>query len=97
MKWFWGLAVAAGCSSAQAASYGAPPPELGAKLDKLVAAYPDFLAGHDGTWLVLKDGRKFAVSDGRSDKTFDAMIEHADIDDMFHAAYPAGAEAAAPG
>jgi hypothetical protein len=78
------------------AHYGAPPAGLDAKLDRLVRAYPDFLAGHDGAWLLLKDGRRFAISDGRTDKSFDAMIEHPDIDDMFYADYPAGAAAAAP-
>ena len=94
--WFWTIALAGLCGTAQAASFGAPPPDLNAKLDKLVRAYPDFLAGHDDKWLTLKDGRRLAISDGRSDKSFDQMIEHADIDDMFYAAYPAGADAAAP-
>ncbi len=83
-------------AASAAAGFGAPPADLDARLDRLVAAYPDFLRGHDGNWLVLKDGRRFAISDGRSDKPFDDMIEHPDIDDMFFAGYPAGAEAAAP-
>ncbi len=78
-----------------AAGFGAPPADLDTKLDRLVAAYPDFLAGHDGNRLLLKDGRRFAISDGRTDKSLDAMIEHPDIDDMFYADYPAGADAAA--
>ena len=83
-------------ASGGAAAFGAPPADLGAKLDRLVAAYPDFLAGHDGNWLVLKDGRRLAISDGRTDKSFDAMVEHPDIDDMFFADYPAGLDAVAP-
>jgi hypothetical protein len=94
--WSWALALAATCTTAQAAGYGAPPPDLNARLDRLVRAYPDFLASHDNRWLVLKDGRRLAISDGRTDKTFDEMIEHADIDDMFYAPYPAGAEAMSP-
>jgi hypothetical protein len=78
------------------AALGAPPADLDAKLDRLVRAYPDYLSRHDATWLYLKDGRKFALSDGRSGKTFDEMLEHPDIDDMFYAAYPAGAPIAAP-
>jgi hypothetical protein len=88
------LAIVA--SPVLAAGYGAPPPDLNAKLDKLVRSYPDFLARHDDAFVYLKDGRKFAISDGRTDKTFDAMVEHADIDDMFYAAYPAGVDAVAP-
>jgi hypothetical protein len=91
------MAVATGLSgTAQAGDYGAPPPDLDAKLDRLVRAYPDFLQGHDSKWLMLKDGRKFPISDGRSDKAFEEMIEHADIDDMFYRDYPAGADAVAP-
>ncbi|MEI9990307.1 MAG: M15 family metallopeptidase [Rhizomicrobium sp.] len=79
-----------------AAGFGAAPAGLNTKLDRLVAAYPDFLRGHDGAWLRLKDGRRLPISDGRTDKSFDAMIEHPDIDDMFFADYPAGADATAP-
>ena len=72
------------------------PADLAARLDRLVAAYPDFIAGHDGQWLTLKDGRRFAISDGRAAKSFDETIEHPDIADMFLNDYPAGADAAAP-
>jgi len=81
---------------ARAENFGAPPPELSRKLDRLVRAYPDFLASHDDKWLMLKDSRRFAISDGRTDKSFDALIEHADIDDMFYRDYPAGAAPAPP-
>ncbi|MBL6937458.1 MAG: M15 family metallopeptidase [Alphaproteobacteria bacterium] len=96
MRWFWALALVLSGTTAQAAGYGAPPADLNARLDKLVKSYPDFLDRHDDKYLYLKDGRKFAISDGRTDKTFDEMIEHADIDDMFFADYPAGADATAP-
>jgi len=97
MRWLWAAAaLALGGSAAQAAGYGAAPADLGTKLDRLVKAYPDFIASHDERFLVLKDGRTFAISDGRTDKTFDEMVEHADIDDMFYADYPAGADAAPP-
>jgi D-alanyl-D-alanine carboxypeptidase-like protein len=76
--------------------FGSPPADSDARIDRLVHAYPDFIQGRDGNWLVLKDGRRFAISDGHSDKSFDALIEHPDIDDMFAFAYPAGAEATAP-
>ena len=95
-NWLWALAWTGLGAAAQAQGFGAPPPDLNARLDTLVRAYPDFLSGHDEHWLLLKDGRRLAISDGRSDKSFDQMVEHADIDDMFYAAYPAGAEATAP-
>ncbi|MGZ6008698.1 MAG: M15 family metallopeptidase [Rhizomicrobium sp.] len=96
-RWhLFGLALAILGAPAQAQTYGAPPPDIAARLDRLVRTYPDFIASHDGNWLVLKDGRRFAVSDGRTDKSFNEMIEHADIDDMFYRAYPAGASPAPP-
>jgi hypothetical protein len=69
--------------------YGAPPASIRQDLDRLVAAYPDAIASHDGTFLVLRNGTKFRISDGRSDKTFQELLESPDIDDMFYAHYPA--------
>ncbi|MBV9045889.1 MAG: M15 family metallopeptidase [Alphaproteobacteria bacterium] len=91
------LALGSGAFAMDAARYGAPPGDLNAKLDRLVAAYPDFIASHDDKFLTLKDGRRFAISDGRSNKTFDEMVEHADIDDMFYADYVPAETAVAPG
>jgi hypothetical protein len=83
-------------TGARAESYGAPPADIAAKLDRLMRAYPDFIAGHDGQWLLMKDGRKFALSDGRTDKSFDELVAHPDVDDMFYRDYPAGSDAAPP-
>ncbi len=92
----YGLALACAVPAAQAETYGAPPADLNARLDRLVRAYPDFMAGHDAHDLILKDGRRFAISDGRTDKTYDEMIERPDIDDMFYRDYPVGADATPP-
>jgi hypothetical protein len=70
--------------------YGAPPPGIAAYLQRLVKAYPDWIAGADSEYVVLKGGARFAVSDGRTDKTFDELLEHPDVDDMFYLPYPAG-------
>ena len=96
MRTILAIALLFTASPALAGTYGAPPANLTAKLDKLVKAYPDFIASHDDKFLTLRDGRKFAISDGRTDKAFDEMVEHSDVDDMFYADYPAGAAAAAP-
>ena len=45
---------------------------------------------------MLKDGTRLAISDGRSDKSFEELLDSPDIGDMFAFAYPAGAPAAAP-
>ena len=69
--------------------YGAAPDSIKQDLDRLVAAYPDTVAGHDGTFLTLKNGTRFRISDGRTGKTFQELLESPDIDDMFFARYPA--------
>ena len=61
-----------------------------------VRAYPETIAGADGNDLVLKDGTRLPISDGRSDKSFDELLNQPDIGDMFAFDYPAGAPAAAP-
>jgi hypothetical protein len=55
-------------------------------LKKLVSAYQSF----DEEFLVLRNGKKFALSDHRTDKSFEEMLEHPDIDDMFYVPYPRG-------
>ena len=65
------------------------PDSLKEDLDRLVAAYPDTVAGHDNMFLTLKNGTRFLISDGRTDKTFQELLESPDIDDMFYARYPA--------
>src|SRR4051812_14414349 len=51
-------------------------------LDALVAAYPDHLARYDGNELIWKDGTRMPISDGRSGKTFDQMLDTPDIKDQ---------------
>jgi D-alanyl-D-alanine carboxypeptidase len=85
-------------SAAQAQnSYGAPPTDIEERLAGLVRAYPDWIAGAAGGFLVLHDGAKFRISDGRADKSFEELLENPDIDDMFYAAYPAGSAPHEPG
>ena len=78
------------CAAQAQSSYGAPPPDIAERLDRLVRAYPDAIAGVEGAYLVLRNGTKLKISDGRTDKSFDELLEKPDIDDMFYAAYPAG-------
>jgi hypothetical protein len=70
--------------------YGAPPLNIGAYLDKLVSSYPDWIESHDQEYVVLKNSLRFSISDHRTDKSFDELLEHPDIDDMFYVPYPAG-------
>jgi hypothetical protein len=38
----------------------------------------------------MQNGMRFPISDGKTNKSFDDLIEHPDIDDMFYVQYPAG-------
>src|SRR4029453_8259265 len=75
--------------------YGAAP-QIKESLDRLVRAYPDKIRAHDNEFLILRNGVKFRISDGRTDKTFEQLLEEPDIDDMFYARYPLRAEPAQP-
>jgi hypothetical protein len=70
--------------------YGTPAPDLKDHLSRLVQAYPDWIKEFDDRYLIMKDGRKFAISDTSTDKTFNELLAQPDIDDMFYAGYPAG-------
>lgn len=71
-------------------SYGAPPNNIKDYLDRLVSSYPDTVGGYDNEFLILKNGTKFRISDGRTNKTFQELLESPDVDDMFYARYPMG-------
>jgi hypothetical protein len=72
------------------ASYGAAPTNLKTYLDRLVSYYSDTISGYDDRFLILKNGKRFRISENRTVKTFRELIEMPDVDDMFHAVYPSG-------
>lgn len=63
---------------------------------RLLAAYPEHLAGVDGNWLVWKDGTRMPLDDGRGPKEPQALLDAPDLADMLHWPYPAGRAAAPP-
>ena len=65
-------------------------------LDRLVAAYPDFLAAIAENVLVWKDGTRMPVHDGAGAKSPARLLEAPDIADMFYWPYPANAAALPP-
>ena len=77
--------------------FAAPAFAADEALDRLVAAYPEFLAGHDGVSVVFKDGTKIAVSDGRENKTFEEKLKSPTIRDQLSIPYPKGKPTAVPG
>lgn len=66
-------------------------------LDALVAAYPDYLSGHDGRHLLWKDGSRMAFDDGKGPKSFKQLLINPDLEDQFYTPYPKGRAGTAPG
>lgn len=85
------LAVQAASAADRASGYGANPTDLAARLQRLQEVYPGVVAGFDDAALILSDGTRLPLSDGRTDKTFEALLDAPDIGDMFAFHYPAGA------
>jgi hypothetical protein len=90
------VAALALSASAQQARYGAPPPDFDSWLKRLADSYPDAISGYDSTHLILRDGTRLALSDGRTDKDFETFLNQPDIDDLFAQAYPAHTRPAPP-
>lgn len=82
--------IAASPASGADGSYGAKPDNITEYLKRLVSSYPETISGYDNEFLILKNGVKFQISDNRTDKTFQELLEKPDIDDMFYAQYPVG-------
>ena len=81
---------------AQEQTYGRGPKDILVHLERLKRAYPDVIAFYDKDVVRLADGTTLKVSDGRTDKTFEELLNNPDIDDMFSFAYPAGAGPSPP-
>jgi len=88
--------IAAAVVLAGTASAWAQGEPLGAALDRLVAAYPEALAGHDMTSLRWRDGTVMPLADGRNAKTFADLLRHATIIDQLRIPYPRGALTTTP-
>jgi hypothetical protein len=59
-------------------------------MDILVAAYPDFLSGHEGNELVWKDGTRMPFDDGKPGKSFEMLLNTPALKDMFYTPYRLG-------
>lgn len=91
----WPTTMAAGLACLLAT--GVPLRAQDASLDRLVRAYPDALAKHDGKVLTWKDATSMPVSDGRDGKSFDEKLRHPSILDQLSIPYAAGPPAKPPG
>jgi hypothetical protein len=67
-----------------------------ARLDALVAAYPDKIAGHDDKAILFRDGSRMDAGIADPGKPFDLLLRDASILDQFRLAYPRGAALAPP-
>src|SRR5262245_42486370 len=76
--------------------YGAAAQDTKESMDRLGRAYADKIRPHYNGFLILRRGLKFRISDGRTNKTFEELLEEPDIDDMFYVRYPLGAAPAQP-
>lgn len=69
--------------------------DASAALDALVRAYPEQLAGYNGTYLIWRDGTRMPLSDGQPNKNLEDMLRRGSILDQMRQFYPAGITAAA--
>jgi hypothetical protein len=69
---------------------GAIPPA-----QKLINAYPQFISGYADNQIIFKDGSRMTWDDGIKNKTYQQLLDHPDLKDMFLQIYPKG-KAASP-
>jgi hypothetical protein len=60
------------------------------RLDRLIRAYPQSLAGHDGDHVIWRDGTSMPVGDGIENKPFEDLLRKATILDQLSLHYPLG-------
>ncbi len=64
------------------------PPSRETRIKALLDAYPDALARVENNIVYFRDGRELPFDDGIAQKTFEAVLETPDIEDMFSMPYP---------
>jgi hypothetical protein len=67
-----------------------------APLEALRNSYPNAITRVDGNAVVFRDGTRMEAGADDPAKSFDALIAHANLRDMFRLAYPKGAALAPP-
>ena len=71
--------------------FGMPATSVAASVQDLLRAYPDALAGFDGTDLIWRDGTHMPVGDGQPDKSMEEQLQRGSILDQLRLVSPAGA------
>ena len=85
------------CASLLIAPCAVTAAEPDPKIAALVAAYPDHIATQDDNELVMKDGTRFAIDDGKGEKPFETLLNQPDIADQFYVPYRLGNAGFPPG
>jgi len=70
--------------------FGLPITAVAASVQDLLRAYPDALAGFDGSELIWRDSTRMPVADGRPNKSPQEQLRRGSIDDQLRLTYPAG-------
>lgn len=91
-----GLVLGLLAGTAAAPRAGAAPGDMPARLARLVAAYPDHLAGIEGEALVWRDGTRMPTGAALPARPFAEMLRDATIADQLRQDYGAGAPALPP-
>lgn len=73
-----------------------PVEKIPASAQKLIASYPDFIAGFANNQLLFKDNTQLLWDDGIKNKTINQLLERPDVEDMFNQQYATGILAAPP-
>lgn len=73
------------------ASLQAAAAQAAGPVDALLRAYPEALAGFDGTNLVWRDGTRMPVGVGGPERSLEQQLRDGSILDQMRLAYPAGA------
>lgn len=55
---------------------------------KLINAYPAFISGYANNQIIFKDGTKLTWDDGIKNKSWQQLLDHPDLKDMFQQEYP---------
>lgn len=84
------------CAAAVVLLFGASAASFAASMDDLMRAYPDALAGFDGSNLLWRDGTRMPVDDGRPEKDMEEQLRNGSIRDQLRLPYPAGASLLPP-
>ena len=82
-----------GAAMDRAANAGGPIP---ARMARLVASYPDHLAGIEGDTLIWTDGTRMPIGAGQAERDFEAMLRSATIADQLRQSYDPGPQQAPP-